>query len=59
MPYDVRIILLLIPKKRELLNIFFTSVFTEEDRTTIPSFQFNGNPSHLNDIDITPAIVLD
>jgi len=46
-------------EKCELLNKFFTSVFTEEDCTTIPSFQFNDNPSHLNDIDITPVIVLD
>jgi len=46
-------------EKYELFNKYFTSVFTKEDCTGIPSFQFKGNHSHLSDIDITPAIVLD
>lgn len=47
-------------EKCELFNKFFTSVFTKENCTTIPTFQFNENPPpHLDDIDITPAIVLD
>ena len=42
-----------------MFNDFFTSVFTEEDCTSIPQYQLNSCNSILTEITITPAIVLD
>ena len=42
-----------------MLNDFFTSVFTEENCTSIPQYQLKSCNSILTEITITPAIVLD
>ena len=43
-------------EKCELFNHYFSSVFTNEDCSTIPSFQLSRD---IADIDIAPAMVLD
>jgi len=45
--------------KCHIFNDFFTSIFTEEDCTSIPQYQLNSCNSMLTEITITPAIVLD
>ena len=45
-------------EKCELFNHYFSSVFTNEDYSTIPSFQLSRDIVPLTDIDITPAMVL-
>ena len=42
-----------------MFNDFFTSVFTEEDSTSIPQYQLDSCNSILTEITITPAMVLD
>lgn len=46
-------------EKCELFNKFFTSVFTKEDCTSIPMYQWDGCHLPLTDITITSAVVLD
>ena len=44
--------------KAELLNEFFSSVYTEEDINNIPRCETPENPPIMNDINITPETVL-
>ena len=46
----------------EMANVFnnyFASVYTREDISSIPSFHLDHTVPTLNDVDITPSIVLD
>ena len=47
------------PEKCELFNNYFSSVFTNEDCSSIPSLQLNRGIVPLTDIEMTPAIVFD
>lgn len=44
--------------KAELLNSFFTSVFTQEDLTNIPTLEPKAVREHLRNIQITPEMIL-
>ena len=46
----------------EMANVFnnhFASVYTREDTSSVPSFHLDHTVPTLNDVDITPSIVLD
>jgi len=45
--------------KSILFNDFFTSVFTREDTSSMPSFSLNRETPTLNSITVTPSIVYD
>jgi len=47
----------LIPEMVEIFNNYFTSIFTEEDLTTLPAFQLDISLPFLENIKITPLIV--
>ena len=44
-------------EKSELLNSYFSSNFTDEDRSYIPSFKLDFDINPLIDIEFTPCII--
>ena len=46
-------------EKSKLLNEFFTSVFTREDTSSVPSFYLNREVPSLDSVAISPSIVYD
>ena len=45
--------------KSKLFNDFFTSVFTHEDTSSMPSFSLDREAPILNSITVTPSIIYD
>jgi len=46
-----------IPEMVEIFNNYFTSIFIEEDHTTLPAFQLDQSLPSLENIEITPLII--
>ena len=44
-------------EKSELLNSYFSSVFTDEDLSYIPSFKLDFDINPPTDIEFTPCII--
>ena len=44
-------------EKSEFLNSYFSSVFTDEDLSYIPSFKLDFDINPLTDIEFTPCIM--